>query len=110
MPGHIEHIQIPLRLKQHVDARLSKNRSQRSRGFVFTMLGAVCARVQGESTLYVYENGIGAINLPFNRSTVARDHAVSVHPLSLQRLGNLLSMALGTRFTVVNPFLLSTKA
>lgn len=107
---NIELVQMPLRLRQNRDGRFTGNSSPRARGFVFLMLGAICAYLQGQHTLYVYENGPGAINLEFVPPGVGRDHAVSVHPRSLQQVSNFLSLVLGAGFLVTNPFVLNTKA
>jgi Queuosine biosynthesis protein QueC len=82
----------------------------RSRGFTFILLGAVCAYLQGQRVLHLYENGIGAINLPFRLSETGLDHSRAVHPLSLRYMSELLTLILGVPFEVVNPFLFSTKA
>jgi hypothetical protein len=74
------------------------------------LLGAACAHLQGESVLHVYENGIGALNLPFRASETGRDHAVSVHPLSLLYVSRFLATVFNSDFSVINPFLLYTKA
>ncbi len=104
-----ELVQIPLRMK-NVGERITRNSSQRSRGFVFMLLGAVCARLYGQDTLYLYENGTGAINLPFTSSQIGRNQAVSVHPVSLLRMSRLISAVLGEDFSITNPFLTWTKA
>ena len=107
-PERIRLIQIPIRLDE--STALHKERSQRSRGFVFMLLGAACAYLAGKMTLHLYENGIGAINLPFRASEVGLDHTRSVHSLSLFYMSNLLTELLGTRFSFQNPFLFYTKA
>jgi hypothetical protein len=104
-----EIVQIPLRLSNRGD-RITRNSSQRSRGFVFMLLGAVCARLYDQDALYLYENGTGAINLPFNPSQIGRSQAVSVHPVSLLRMSTLISAVLGEDFSITNPFLTWTKA
>lgn len=109
-PGIIELIQVPLRFHRSSSNHLSKNSVQRTRGFVFILLGAVCAYLQGQDTLYVYENGVGAINLPFQSSEKRLNHSLSAHPLSLQRMSNFLSIVFNREFIVINPFLFCTKA
>jgi hypothetical protein len=89
---------------------LPKNKSPRARGVVFTLLGAACAYLMGGRILSVYENGIGAINLPYRASAVGLDHSRSVHPLTLLMVSDLVSELLGEKFQVQNPFLFSTKA
>lgn len=87
-----------------------KNKLSRSRGVVFTLLGAACAYLMGQRVLCVYENGIGAINLPYRASAVGLDHSRSVHPLTLLMVSDVVSKLLGEEFRVQNPFLFWTKA
>jgi len=101
-------VQLPYRLDDTKE--LQKHSLQRARGFVFLLLGAVCASLEGQHTLSVYENGIGAINLPFSDAEVGLDHSLSVHPVSLLRMGELVTCVLGTPFAFRNPFLFQTKA
>lgn len=89
---------------------LIKSSSLRSRGFFFTLLGSACAYLQGQSTLFVYENGIGAIDLPFRESEVGLDHSRAVHPRSLLYISELVTQLLGKSFLTQNPFLFQTKA
>ncbi|MDY7020885.1 MAG: 7-cyano-7-deazaguanine synthase, partial [Cyanobacteriota bacterium] len=89
---------------------LRKNKITRARGVVFTLLGAACAYLMGQRTLSVYENGMGAINLPYRASAVGLDHSHSVHPLTLLKVSDVVSELLGEEFRVHNPFLFWTKA
>jgi 7-cyano-7-deazaguanine synthase in queuosine biosynthesis len=107
-PGQTTLVQVPLRLGETKEMR--KHSLQRSRGFVFLLLGAVCAMLEGKQVLSVYENGIGAINLPFTQAEVGLDHSLSVHPVSLIRMGEFVSRLFGSPFTFQNPFLFQTKA
>jgi hypothetical protein len=74
------------------------------------LLGMACAYLAGKTTLHIYENGIGAINLPFRASQIGLDHTRAVHPLSLLHMSNLVPEWLGARFNFENLFLFSTKA
>ena len=107
-PGQTTLVQVLLQLDETKEMR--KHSLQRSRGFVFLLLGAVCAMLEGQRALSVYENGIGAINLPFTRAEVGLDHSLSVHPVSLIRMGEFISHLFGSSFTFQNPFLFQTKA
>jgi hypothetical protein len=60
--------------------------------------------------LHVYENGIGAINLPYRKSAVGLDHTRSVHPEALLGVGLLMTELIDDNFKVLNPFLFHTKA
>jgi 7-cyano-7-deazaguanine synthase in queuosine biosynthesis len=106
--GHVGLLQIPVRSAG--TASMPKHSQLRSRGFVFLLIGLAAAYAVGERQLRVYENGIGAINLPFRASEVGLDHARSVHPLSLLRVADFVSAVLEVPVFAENPFLLTTKA
>jgi hypothetical protein len=84
--------------------------SQRSRGFVFLLLGAAAAIMANSKSLYVCENGVGAANLPFNEGQLGIDNTRGVHPLSLAKMSNFLELVLGKSLPIVNPFEFTTKA
>ncbi|MEM1173118.1 MAG: 7-cyano-7-deazaguanine synthase, partial [Cyanobacteria bacterium P01_H01_bin.35] len=86
-----------------------KNKLSRGRGVVFTLLGAACAYLMGSQVLSVYENGVGAINLPYSASSIGLDHSRNVHPLTLLMVSDVISELLGEKFQVKNPFLFWTK-
>lgn len=83
--------------------------SQRSRGFLFLALGAVSALVAGIRELYVYENGIGAINLPYNGTQLGSANTRAINPISLLRMSQFISKLIGQDFQIHNPFLFLTK-
>jgi|GEM_PF-593440 len=95
--------------KSKREKTLPKNGAMRTRGLVFMLLGSAYAHLEGQNSLSVYENGIGAINLPFRASEVGLDHARSVHLLSLQFVSRFFSMLIGEQFRVHNPFQWITK-
>jgi len=107
-PNRTSLIQIPYRWSK--TPLPGKNFGQRSRGLVFMLIGAACAHHMGSNSLFIYENGVGAINLPYSKAEVGLDQARSVHPLSLLRFGKLISSLLGMPFQVTNPYWLWTKA
>jgi 7-cyano-7-deazaguanine synthase in queuosine biosynthesis len=107
-PNRLNLCQTPIRFS---DSSLhQKNKISRARGVVFMLLGAACAYLMGQRILYLYENGIGAINLPYRKSAIGLDHSRSVHPLTLIRVSDIISELLGEKFKVQNPFLFWTKA
>ncbi len=83
--------------------------SARARGIVFMLLGSAYALLRGRKVLHVYENGIGAINLPYRKSALGLDHSRSVHPETLRGVGLFISELFGENFKVRNPFLFNTK-
>lgn len=104
----VKFFQLPIRLRE--TGALLKSSSGRTRGFVFLLFGAACAYLEAQTTLSIYENGIGAINLPYLPLQVGVDHSHAVHPLSLLEMSTLVSHLLGSSFEFQNPFLYQTKA
>jgi len=101
-------LQIELRGDEHSESR---NRNlNRARGAVFLLLGSAYALLEQQTALAIYENGPGALNLPFRASEVGLDHSRGVHPLSLAWISQLVSTISGTDFVVHNPFIGWTKA
>lgn len=86
------------------------NSAPRLRGMVFLLIGAAQALCAGEHRLAVYENGIGAMNLPLSGGLVGLDHSVAVHPKSLHLVGRLVSEIAGEDFVIENPYVFNTKA
>jgi 7-cyano-7-deazaguanine synthase in queuosine biosynthesis len=84
--------------------------SQRSRGFVFLLLGAVAAVMAKSQSLWVCENGMGAVNLWMNEGQLGIDNARGVHPLSLLYMRAFLNLILQQPLRIENPFQFSTKA
>ena len=107
-PYRTQLIQLPILLSQ--SNTLTKNVDQRARGLVFLLLGVACSHLFNQNTLSVYENGVGAFNLPFTKSEIGLDHSRSVHPLSLHYTSELVSDILGKPFSIYNPFIFSTKS
>ena len=87
----------------------AQEKSQRTRGFLFLAFGAVAAALSGSSELLVFENGVGAINLPYTRASGGADHTRSMHPTHLLNMRRFLSKLLDTSFRVRNPFQWHTK-
>ncbi|MBL8190840.1 MAG: 7-cyano-7-deazaguanine synthase [Acidobacteria bacterium] len=101
------HIPVDYGLRQGIER---EERSQRSRGFLFMTLGAVTAVTAGANELYIYENGIGAINLPYDGSQVGTSSTRAVNPIALLRMAKFVTALTGIPFRIENPFLFQTKA
>jgi hypothetical protein len=98
----------PWRL-QRIGPRGAEDATRRSRGLVFLSLGFACARAAGASELFVFENGVGAINLPYTRSQFGSMTSRSVHPRTLELAAHLFSLVAGESFLLRNPCLARTK-
>jgi hypothetical protein len=107
-PNRLDLCRIPIRFIQ--SSHLERNPFSRARGIVFILLGSAYSFLRGLRVLHVYENGIGAINLPYRKSAVGLDHTRSVHPEALLGVGLLMTELIDDNFKVLNPFLFHTKA
>lgn len=87
-----------------------QEQTRRTRGFLFLLIGGVTALMAGQSKLSIYENGIGAINLPFDGSQIGIDNSRSVNPITLRLVSHLLTLASGREFSIDNHCLYETKA
>lgn len=101
-------VRIPFRLSN--SGNIKRHTFMRSRGLTFMLIGAAVALCMGKKELFVYENGIGAINLPYRNSEVGLDHTRAVNPISLFKTSKFISSLLREgKFTVINPFIFTTK-
>jgi 7-cyano-7-deazaguanine synthase in queuosine biosynthesis len=83
--------------------------TQRSRGFLFVAMGLAVTRSVGLDTLNVYENGVGAINLPHTMSGLGVDYTRAMHPEFLHRMMLLASSVFEAGMRIENPSLWKTK-
>lgn len=104
----VHHVPIHFNLRKLKSRQEEKG--QRTRGVVFLALGAAVAAQAEADTLWVYENGIGALNLPLNEIQLGVDNYRGVHPRSLMMAESIFELALGQPLHIRNPFLFRTKA
>ena len=104
----IRHVAVPFGIRNVESVR--EEPSQRTRALVYLALGASAAVQVNSDTLWVYENGVGALNLPINETQLGVDNYRGVHPRSLMMTEDLFGIVLGRPIRIENPFLLHTKA
>jgi|694.fasta_scaffold60543_4 hypothetical protein len=108
--NRISSIMVSTRLKNPPPMK-HQELTQRSRSFLFAALGGVAAIELGVNTVEVYENGVGAINLPPMTGMMFGGRATkSAHPEFFRRMGALLTATSGERIEFVLPFRYKTKA
>lgn len=100
------HIPIWYGLRQRIER---EELSQRSRGFLFMTLGAVTSITAGTNELYIFENGIGAVNLPYDGSQVGTSNTRAVNPIATLRMSKFVANLTSIPFRIENPFLFQTK-
>ena len=92
--------------------RLAKQeKTQRCRSLLFAALGGAAACAVGASEVEVYENGVGALNLPLMAGMqVGGRSSRSSHPRFLRYMGQLVSLVAGRDISFALPFSGWTKA
>ena len=108
-PSRINSAQLGVCLRHASRSRTSQETSQRARGFLYAVVGAIAAVLSGRSRLDVFENGVGAINLPFTGDQFGAMNSKAVHPYTLARLTDIFSSVIGSHFEMSNPALWQTK-
>ena len=106
--ARVSHVAVPFGIRPSRGQQEEKG--QRTRALVFLALGVVAAVQARADALWVYENGIGALNLPLSESQLGVDNYRGVHPRSLMMFECLVEQVLGQPIRVRNPFLFRTKA
>ncbi len=101
---------IPIKLGISNPNPRKEEKSQRIRALVFLCMGAITAKLAGSEKLHVYENGIGALNLPLNESQLGVDNYRGVHPITRLKAEHLFERALGHNSVISNPCQFLTKA
>ena len=107
LPAVLPHSLDPLTNKLFPERQQEK--SQRTRGFLYPALGAVVSFLVGANELNVYENGVGAINLPYTHATVGADHTRSMHPTHLMLMSRFICQLFEKPFLINNRSTWQTK-
>jgi len=92
------------------DNSLRKERTQRSRSFLYAAIAGAVAHLIGKRRINFYENGVVALNLPVSRQVVGAKATRTAHPKVLKGFAQILSLVAGETFEVRNPFELKTRA
>ncbi|MEM7599970.1 MAG: hypothetical protein AAF357_00985 [Verrucomicrobiota bacterium] len=107
-PRMIEHVGVKYQLrKQKIEGF---EWSQRTRAFAHIALGALAARMSGCESLFLFENGFGALNLPCDSAQIGSQNSRGTHPTFLMLMSALIQKVFDARFKVANPYTFLTKA
>ena len=91
-PNRVEHVGIgygfPDKNRHELDGFES---TQRTRAFMHTALGSVIALMAGNSQLFLFENGFGALNLACDSAQFGSQNSRGTHPVFLRRMAALVS-------------------
>ena len=84
--------------------------TQRSRSFLFAVLGFLVAHLFDRTSISFYENGVVSLNLPLASHVVGGRATRTTHPRVLHGLAGLFSQAANRTVQVGNPFFWKTKS
>lgn len=88
-----------------------QEKTQRSRAFLFCTAAAIAAEAYQVETVEMFENGVGAINLPLMAGMLGNGLATSgAHPVFLDLMSRLSTLVTGRTIQFVLPFADKTKA
>jgi 7-cyano-7-deazaguanine synthase in queuosine biosynthesis len=103
--GRITSIQINARTR-NIEP---KENSQRLRSFLYLTLGCIFALHNGIENLYMFENGVLAMNIPISNARIFLNTRTA-HPTFLKMYENFIKEFFNINFNIFNPFLEFTKA
>jgi hypothetical protein len=109
-PTRLIPVILSLRLHQKSNEYNFNERSQRGRAFLYCIAGAVTSLMAGANELLVFENGVGAINLPISDAQLGVQSSRATHPLAIWKIERFLQSLLETHLHIRLPYLFSTKA
>jgi hypothetical protein len=83
--------------------------TQRTRAFLFSVLGMFVAGMFQKKKIVFYENGITSFNLPMAEHVLGARASRTTHPRVFRGLERLFSVLLNESIEIKNPFLWKTK-
>lgn len=98
-----------IRVTVHKKKGMNKERTQRSRSFLYVTLGATIAKMLGLPGVRFYENGIISLNLPICAQVVGGKATRTTHPKVIHDFESLLSEVNSEPVCIENPFRWKTK-
>ena len=104
----VRHVTVPFGIDG--ERLVQEERSQRTRALLFLAMGVATAIQAETDVLYVFENGVGALNLPLNATQLGIDNYRGVHPHTLGTAERFFESILGEMIRIENPFMFTTKA
>lgn len=86
----------------------NKESTQRLRSFLYLTIGSVFALSKGIRKLYMFENGIMALNIPISNSRIFLN-THTAYPVFLSMYSDFVRTIFNTKFELTNPFQEKTK-
>ena len=105
-PGRIKHYKFYCSL--HGIER--KEETQRTRSFLYLVIGYALAHALSQQKIFVFENGVTSINFPTRQDQMNARSSRTTHPKTISLLENFLAEVHQRKIRIVTPFLWKTKA
>lgn len=100
-------IRIPVWVNKN--GKYGREHTQRTRSFLFSVLGTLVGESMEAGGVSFYENGVVSLNLPVADEVVGARASRTTHPLAIHLFQELAQLILEREFVIDNPFLLNTK-
>jgi 7-cyano-7-deazaguanine synthase in queuosine biosynthesis len=99
-----------IRIWIHRTGLAPQETSQRSRSFLYAILGAIVAAQLNIHDIFYADNGIVSLNLPKSSQTIGTYASRSTHPKYLYEFQRLCELIFPGKFKITNPLLFKTRA
>ena len=87
----------------------ARDTTQRSRSFLYAVLGFIAARMVGATRVRFFENGVVSANLPISPQVIGTMATRTTHPLALRSFNELLALLPGKPAGIENSYIGLTK-
>ena len=104
-PGQLIHVPVWVNKNE----RFGREPTQRTRSFLFAVLGALVAQSIDAQGIRFYENGVLSVNLPLAEEALRARASRTTHPVTLHLLSSLAATVMERELPIDNPFLFKTK-
>lgn len=99
---------VAIRVLKH-DKKLRRERTQRSRSFLYAAIAGAVADLVGCDAVDFYENGTTGLNIPISPQLVGAKATRTTHPRVLRGYARILSLVAGRGLAVTNGYELKTR-
>jgi 7-cyano-7-deazaguanine synthase in queuosine biosynthesis len=104
-PGRVIHRELTCSMR----GVRAPDENQRSRAFLYCSMGLAMAKALNQSELYVYENGVTALNLPKREGMYNARASRTAHPKTIRSMEAFFRLVVEGDFRIQSAFNLSTK-
>lgn len=104
-PNRLSHYKFLCTLK----GTRAEEETQRTRAFLYTSIAVALAQTLNQSNIFVYENGMTAVNWPKRQDQLNARASRTTHPQTIALLSDFFSTFCERPFSIETPYLWKTK-